>query len=217
MTGEAEAHIQLCGRFVVDLAGDRMEDALPGRKGRVLFAYLVLNRGRALPRGELLMAGWGEDAPAEAANALSVLLSKLRRGLGADRLRGRAEIECRQVTWPHCLHECWPQHLGVEGSAGSFAAAGGFAGAESVGLGAGLEDVGVEGDPVDDGGDQAGVGEHGSPFAEGQVRGDRDGRSFFAFGDDLEEQLGAAGVDFDVSELVQTEQVEASVAADHSG
>ena len=39
------------------------------------------------------MAGWGEDAPAEARNALSVLLSKLRHGLGADHLRGRTEIE----------------------------------------------------------------------------------------------------------------------------
>jgi DNA-binding SARP family transcriptional activator len=67
--------------------------ALPGRIGRVLFAYLVLNRGRPLPRGTLLMAGWGEDAPAEAGNALSVLLSKLRHGLGAEHLRGRAEIE----------------------------------------------------------------------------------------------------------------------------
>ena len=41
----------------------------------------------------LLMAGWGEDAPAEARNALTVLLSKLRHGLGAEHLRGRTEIE----------------------------------------------------------------------------------------------------------------------------
>lgn len=53
-----------------------------------------------------------------------------------------------------------------------FAAGGGRAGAEAVGLGAGFEDVGVEGDAVDDGGDQAGVGEDGAPFAEGQVGGD---------------------------------------------
>ena len=65
----------------------------PGRRGRVLFAYLVLNRGRLVPRDELLVAGWGEDAPAEAGNALSVLLSKLRHGLGTDRLRGRTGIE----------------------------------------------------------------------------------------------------------------------------
>ena len=76
-----KARIQLCGRFVADIDGSRIEDALPGRIGRILFAYLVLNRGRPLPRDTLLMAGWGEDAPAEARNALNVLLSKLRRGL----------------------------------------------------------------------------------------------------------------------------------------
>ncbi len=75
-----------CRRF-------RIEGALPGRRGRLLFAYLVLNRGRPLLRDELLMAGWGQDAPAEARSALNVLLSKLRHGLGADRLKGRTEIE----------------------------------------------------------------------------------------------------------------------------
>ena len=90
---QEEARVQLCGRFVVEFDGARLEATLPGRRGRVLFAYLVLNRGRTLTRDELLMAGWGADAPAEARNALSVLLSKLRGSLGADRLRGRTEIE----------------------------------------------------------------------------------------------------------------------------
>jgi DNA-binding SARP family transcriptional activator len=93
MSGWGKARIQLCGRFVVDIDGSRIEDTLPGRKGRILFAYLVLNRGRALPRDELLMAGWGADAPAEARNALSVLLSKLRHAVGDDQLQGRTEIE----------------------------------------------------------------------------------------------------------------------------
>lgn len=93
MSGWGKTRIQLCGHFVVDIDGSRIEDTLPGRRGRALFAYLVLNRGRQLPRDELVMAGWGEDAPPEARNALTVLLSKLRHGLGADRLRGRAEIE----------------------------------------------------------------------------------------------------------------------------
>ena len=88
-----KARIQLCGRFVADIDVSRIEHTLPGRLGRVLFAYLVLNRGRALPRDKLLMAGWGQDAPAEAGNALSVLLSKLRHSLGAEHLQGRAEIE----------------------------------------------------------------------------------------------------------------------------
>ena len=99
----------------------------------------------------------------------------------------------------------------------SFASGGGCAGAEAVGLSAGFEDVGVEGDAVDDGGDQAGVGEDCAPFAEGQVGGDGDGGAFLAFGDDLEEQFGSAGVDVDVAELVEAEQVEAAVAADDPG
>src|ERR1700748_156010 len=88
-----KARIQLCGRYVADIDGSRIEDTLPGRIGRVMFAYLVLNRGRPVPRDMLLMAGWGEDAPAETRNALNVLLSKLRHGLGAEHLRGRTEIE----------------------------------------------------------------------------------------------------------------------------
>ena len=93
VSGWANARIQLCGRFVVDVDGARVEDALPGRRGRVLFAYLVLHRGRPVPRDELLMAGWGKDVPTEAGSALSVLLSKLRHGLGANHLRGRAAVE----------------------------------------------------------------------------------------------------------------------------
>ncbi|HEX6254237.1 MAG TPA: BTAD domain-containing putative transcriptional regulator [Euzebyales bacterium] len=90
-----KARIQLCGRYVADIDGSRVEQALPGRKGRILFAYLALKRGRPSPRDELLVAGWGDDHPAEAASALNVALSKLRRSLGADRLHGRAEIELR--------------------------------------------------------------------------------------------------------------------------
>jgi DNA-binding SARP family transcriptional activator len=92
MDGWAKARIQLCGRFAVEVDGSRVEDTLPGHRGRVLFAYLVLNRGRPLPRDVLLVAGWGEDPPA-AGSALSVLLSKLRHSLGANRLRGRTAIE----------------------------------------------------------------------------------------------------------------------------
>ena len=93
MSGWAKARIQLCGRFAVEADGARVEDALPGRRGRLLFAYLVLHRGRPLARDELLVAGWGDDARDETRNALNVLLSKLRHGLGADHLRGRAEVE----------------------------------------------------------------------------------------------------------------------------
>src|SRR4029078_13238626 len=93
MGQRAKARIQLCGRFVADIDGSRIEETQPGRIGRGMFAYLVLNRCRPVRRDTLLMAGWGEDAPAEARNALNVLLSKMRHGLGAEHLRGRTEIE----------------------------------------------------------------------------------------------------------------------------
>ena len=57
-----------------------------------MFAYLVLHRGRPVTREDLLVAGWGEDVSAETGSALSVLLSK-RKGLGADLLHGRTEVE----------------------------------------------------------------------------------------------------------------------------
>jgi hypothetical protein len=80
-----------------------------------------------------------------------------------------------------------------------------------------LDDVGVEGEPVDDGRAQAGVGEGAGPFGEGGVGGDRDRRAFFAFGEDLEEQFGAAAVEFEVAQFVQAEQVDAAVAGDGAG
>jgi len=71
-----------------------------------------------------------------------------------------------------------------------------------------LDDVGVEGQSIDDGGDEAWVRDHGAPLAEGKVAGGSDGGFLFAFGDDLEQQLGAAGVELDVAEFVEAEQVE---------
>ena len=84
-------------------------------------------------------------------------------------------------------------------------------------MGAGLDDVSVEGDAVDDGGDEAGVGEHGSPFAERQIGPDRDGGSFLPLGDDLEQQFGAAGVELDVAQLIEQQEIQAAVTADDAG
>src|SRR5215213_6667588 len=85
--------IQLCGRLVVELEGRRVEDALPGAKGRLLFAYLVLNRDRRMSRDDLLTAVQGEDASPDQRASLSVLLSKLRSVIGQELLAGRSEIE----------------------------------------------------------------------------------------------------------------------------
>src|SRR5260370_16134627 len=95
--------------------------------------------------------------------------------------------------------------------------AGGGGGAQPVGAGAGLDDVGVGGEPVDDRGAQPGIGEGGGPLAERGVGRDRDGGFLFPFGEDLEQQLGAAAVQPDVAELVQAQKVDPAVTADHPG
>ena len=84
--------IRLCGPVVVESEGRRLDSGLPGRQGRLLFAYLVLNRARGCPRDELIDVLWPEGPPAAADSALSALLSKLRRALGDGVLMGRGEL-----------------------------------------------------------------------------------------------------------------------------
>ena len=84
--------VQLCGAFAVELSGRRVDQALPGRQGRLLFAYLVLSRLQPVPRDALIEAMWGDAAPSNAGGALSALISKTRAVAGADVLRGRTEL-----------------------------------------------------------------------------------------------------------------------------
>jgi len=88
----ATARVQLCGPFVVELAGRRVEDALPGRQGRLLFAYLALARHQRVSRSALIAALWGERPPASAGTALNALVSKVRAAVGPEVLRGRTEL-----------------------------------------------------------------------------------------------------------------------------
>jgi len=81
--------IQLCGRFSVVVDGTHREDALPGRQGHRLFAYLVLYRQVHLERSQLVEAVWGSTPPKAADTALSALLSKLRAALGDEVTTGR--------------------------------------------------------------------------------------------------------------------------------
>jgi SARP family transcriptional regulator, regulator of embCAB operon len=92
-----QTYVQLCGRFVVELHGSRVEHRLPSRQGRTLFAYLVLQRPREAGRDELTEALWAGAAPRNHAQALTVLLSKLRAAVGAGVLEGRGSV---RVTLP---------------------------------------------------------------------------------------------------------------------
>ena len=76
----------------VRAGGSELGGRLPGRQGRLLFAYLAVNRSRACPRTELLDVLWPEAPPAAAEAALSALLSKLRKALGDGALSGRSEL-----------------------------------------------------------------------------------------------------------------------------
>ena len=74
------------------LGDRRVEHELPGRQGRHIVAYLVVNRARTVTRDELLDALWWRDAPEGASGTLSTLLSRARRVLGEERLRGKSEL-----------------------------------------------------------------------------------------------------------------------------
>src|SRR5688500_7727645 len=84
--------IQLCGRLVVALGGRHVESALAGRQGRVVFAFLALNRLRPVNRDELVEALWEDQAPSAAEVAVRALLSKLRAVLGPEVLQGRSDL-----------------------------------------------------------------------------------------------------------------------------
>src|SRR6478735_4860423 len=84
MASGVQPKVFLAGRVAVQTDGEVVgERDFPGRQGRLLFAYLVAEQGRPVPREELADALWGEDPPATWDKALTVLVSKLR-GLLAD-------------------------------------------------------------------------------------------------------------------------------------
>jgi len=74
-----ELKVSLAGGVAVQSDGVVLgENRFPRRQGRLLFAYLVLEQARPVPRDELAEALWGEALPATWDKALTVLASKLR-------------------------------------------------------------------------------------------------------------------------------------------
>jgi DNA-binding SARP family transcriptional activator len=84
--------IQLCGPTVIERSGERLEALLPGRQGRVLFAYLVLNRHRLASRDELVDVLWPRHLPSASGAGLNALISKLRKVLGPGLIAGRSNL-----------------------------------------------------------------------------------------------------------------------------
>jgi DNA-binding SARP family transcriptional activator len=90
-----ETRIQLCGRLVARIDGRRVDDVLPGRQGRLAFAYLVANRTRTITRDELTDALWAGTAGSD---RLSPLLSKLRNVVPLEG-RGDVRIDLPEGAW----------------------------------------------------------------------------------------------------------------------
>ena len=61
MASTLSVKVFLTGRVAVKTDGAVIDEAqLGGRQGRLLFAYLVAERSRPVPRDELAEALWGE-------------------------------------------------------------------------------------------------------------------------------------------------------------
>jgi DNA-binding SARP family transcriptional activator len=78
----ADLRIYLAGRLSVE-CGDTLVDErdLPGRQGRVAFAFLVGERNRPVSKEEFISVVWPDTPPRDIENALSAILSKLRAAL----------------------------------------------------------------------------------------------------------------------------------------
>jgi SARP family transcriptional regulator, regulator of embCAB operon len=100
LASSRSVRIQICGPLAIERDGERLDALLPGRQGRLLFTYLVVNRHRNLPRDELAEALWREPDPAAVDTRLNPLLSKLRRVFGAGAVEGRSTLRL-------CLPEAW--------------------------------------------------------------------------------------------------------------
>ena len=89
LPGGCELKVFLAGRVALEVDGSVIDEArFPGRQGRLLFAYLVAEQGRPVPRDELAEALWGEAPPATWDKALTVLVSKLRGLLASQGIDG---------------------------------------------------------------------------------------------------------------------------------
>lgn len=86
--GEAAVvRVELLGPVQV-YADDATPVEVGGVRLRMLLARLALEEGRTVPVDSLVDGLWGEEPPADAANALQALVSRLRRAL-----RGSAAVE----------------------------------------------------------------------------------------------------------------------------
>jgi YVTN family beta-propeller protein len=111
--------ISLCGRFAVESDGVPIdEDRLQGRQARLVFAYLVTEQGRPVPREELAEALWHEAPPRTWEKGITVIVSKLRGLLTDCGLDGpkalKSAFGCYRLDLPD---DCWVDVLAAASGA----------------------------------------------------------------------------------------------------
>src|ERR671911_393963 len=79
---------RILGPLEASAAGREL--SLGGPKPRALLALLLLHSNEVLPADRLIDELWGEDSPADAAAALRVNVSRLRKALPEDVLTTRS-------------------------------------------------------------------------------------------------------------------------------
>jgi DNA-binding SARP family transcriptional activator len=84
--------VRLCGPLVIERDGERLDGRLPGRQGRLVFAFLALHRSRPVRRDELVEAVWTKRLPKDPELGLKVILTRLRGGLGETTVGGRGAV-----------------------------------------------------------------------------------------------------------------------------
>jgi peptide/nickel transport system substrate-binding protein len=101
---KSQPKVFLLGRVTLEVDGAAVEErGFAGRQGRLLFAYLVSEAGRPVPRDEIAEVLWGGDPPATWDKALTVLASKVRgvlAGVGVDDALTGA-FGCYRLELPH--------------------------------------------------------------------------------------------------------------------
>ena len=80
---------------------------------------------------------------------------------------------------------------------------------EAPGFVAGLDDLAMVGEPIEQRGGHLGVAEYGGPFAERQVGGDDDRGPFVEPADQVEQELSAGLGEGQISDFVEDDEVEA--------
>jgi len=98
--------VYLAGRVRLEHPSGMLDEPrFPGRQGRLAFAYLVVDRRRAVPRDELAAVIWADEPPPSWDVALSAIVSKLRVLLSEAGLDGRQALAsglgCYQLHLPH--------------------------------------------------------------------------------------------------------------------